>query len=122
MEDGKGILHQPIGELLQREISADFLKKEIKLPDFLKKEIPGGILDKEITFGRRKRVAAADDEVEQMTCTMCGRQTPATVASCLHCGAHHEVSVDDSRATGRASRSPDDDFSSSLIDLSDELL
>ncbi|MHB8894366.1 MAG: hypothetical protein ACYC99_04195 [Candidatus Geothermincolia bacterium] len=85
-EKKDGILHQPIGELLKKEITADFLKKDLHVPEALKREIPvGKFLSKEITLKRRK------DSVDQVVCFACGRETPATVSRCLHCEATLEA-------------------------------
>jgi hypothetical protein len=84
-----GILHQPVGDLLRREIRAgDLLKKELHVPEALKREIPvGSFLSKEIHFGRRK------ETIDQVTCFACRKETPGTVAHCLHCGATLEASA-----------------------------
>ena len=88
-----GILHQPVGELLRKEINAgdllrkelhipEALKRDIMLPEVLKREIPvGNFLSKEITFRRRRETVA------QVTCFACGCETPGTVSRCLHCDA-----------------------------------
>jgi hypothetical protein len=102
-EKKEGILHQPVGDLLRKEIDAgelfrkelhipeslkrditipEALKREITLPEILKREIPvGNFLSKEITFRRRKETAG------QVTCFACGNETPGTVSRCLHCDA-----------------------------------
>lgn len=95
-EKKDGILHQPVGEILRKEIKADFLKKDLHVPDalkrditipeFLKRELPvGDFLGKEITL-RRKR-----ESVDQVVCFACGRETPSTVSRCLHCEASIEA-------------------------------
>jgi hypothetical protein len=123
LEEKESILHQPIGELLRREISVEFLKKELTVPEFLKKDIPLGILDKEIHFRRVKTEAPCDTSVvEQTRCFSCGKDTPATVASCLHCGAHIEASYqqpsfEPREDTGRAYAAD-----LSLIDVAEDLL
>ncbi len=126
MEEKDSIWRQPISELLQKEITADFLKKELTLPEFLKKEIPGGILDKEIVF-RRKRSddTVEDEEIEQTVCFSCRKETPATVSTCVHCGAHIEATykrdnyLQQLEAQEGAQVSEE---SVSLLDLSDEIL
>jgi hypothetical protein len=92
-----GILHQPVGDLLRREIKAgdlfkkelhvpEALKRDITMPEVLKRDIPvGSFLSKEIHFSRRK------ETIDQVTCFACRKETPGTVAHCLHCGATLEV-------------------------------
>lgn len=67
MQDGDSIFRQPLGEVLRREISADFLKKELTIPEFLKNDIPLGILDKEIHFRRRPEEPPDDSAAVEQT-------------------------------------------------------
>jgi DNA-directed RNA polymerase subunit N (RpoN/RPB10) len=123
LEENESILHQPLGELLRREISVEFLKKELTIPEFLKKEIPLGILDKEIHFRRVKTDMPYDSSVvEQTRCFSCGKDTPATVATCLHCGAHIEATY--KLPSSKPSEDTDEGYDAdvSLIDVADDLL
>lgn len=127
MDEEKSIFRQPIGEVLRRELSADFFKKEIALPDFLKKEIPGGILDKEILFWRKQPAQVEEeDHIEQASCFSCGKETPVTVSTCVHCGAHIEASFERENylrgLTPGKSQTGSDVEPKSLLDLTDEIL
>jgi len=136
MDEKESIWRQPISELLQKELSAeflkkdlsaDFLKKELTLPEFLKKEIPGGVLDRDVLFWKKRSAEAPDeDEIEQTVCFSCRKETPATVSTCVHCGAHIEATykrdnylrqLETDQKQDRA-----EEGSLSLLDLSDEIL
>lgn len=132
MGDEDSVLRQPLGELMKREISADFLKKELTLPDFLKKdltipeffkkEIRGGILDKEIHLRRQKPEVGYESPVVQLlTCGACGKQTPSTVNTCLNCGEHIDAAymMEDPR---RYEVHKEDAGPRDLIDLAEEIL
>lgn len=127
MDEKESIFKKPVGDILRKEISADFFKKEITLPDFLKKEIPGGILDKDILFWRSEPGQTEEPEViEQAQCFSCGKDTPATVSTCMHCGAHIEVSYERENylhgmTSGKAKNHPEPQ-SRTLLDLTDEIL
>lgn len=132
MKENESIFHQPLGEVMRKEISADFLKKEISLPRFLRKEINGGFLDTEIRFSRRDNYQTeskrtSDSPVVELTrCYSCGKPTPATVASCLHCGAHIEATYkkpepgkEPEQTVNRARRY---EQPKTLIDLAEDIL
>lgn len=127
MDEKDSMLRQPIGEVLRKQLSADFLKKEIAVPGFLKKEIPGGILDKDVLFWRKQAKQAEEaEDIEQAECFACGKETPATVSTCMHCGAHIEVSYErdnylDGLTSIEAQGHPDPQ-SRTLLDLTDEIL
>lgn len=61
-------------------------------------------------------------EIITITCYACGRLTPATVATCLYCGAHHEVTDNRRTGPGARRRHADGEHTDSLIDLAEEIL
>jgi hypothetical protein len=127
VEEKESIWRQPIGEILHREITADFLKKELTIPDFLKKEIPGGILDKEIVFRRKRSDDVVEGEdIEQTVCVSCGKETPATVSTCVHCGGHIEATYQRENYLQQLETTREQvgagEESQSLLDISDEIL
>jgi hypothetical protein len=54
---------KPVSEILRKELSADFLKKELTIPEFLKREIPVSNFDKDVLLWRRQ-AEETDDEIE----------------------------------------------------------
>jgi hypothetical protein len=117
-EEKESIFKVPLGEALRRDLSLDFLKKEI----------PGGFLDKEIRFRKRKDAVEEDMAgVQQVTCYACRRATPSTVGTCLHCGAPLEAGyrnpeVPPAEAQRNDYISHENAPVKSLIDMEEEIL
>lgn len=60
------------------------------------------------------RAETLGDEVRQIRCYSCGKETPATVSTCLNCGAPHDVEYE------KGQPPEDPDTSTSLIDTEEE--
>ncbi len=100
-EKKDGILHQPVGELLKRDLSVpEFLTRDISIPEVLKKEIPlPEFLTRDISFSdllgkerstQRKPAHVplnCSSMVDQMECPRCGYMTPSNIDRCVGCGA-----------------------------------
>ncbi|MBU1672626.1 MAG: hypothetical protein KKF41_09370 [Actinobacteria bacterium] len=107
-EKKEGILHQPVGELLKKDLSIpEVLKKELSVPEVLKKEIPlPEFLTRDITFsdllGREKspprkpaHVALhCSSMVDEVECPRCGVMTPSNLDRCVGCGADLDENPD----------------------------
>ncbi|MBN1289569.1 MAG: hypothetical protein JXA49_08040 [Actinobacteria bacterium] len=75
----KSIEKQPPGDLMQRERSGhEFLDEDFR--DFFKEKT-----------GARDQADDSVEEVKQIRCYSCGKDTPATVCTCLNCGAPLDV-------------------------------
>ncbi len=85
-EKKEGILHQPVGELLKKEITVPSpLKRDLTVPQALKKDISvGDILHREITV--RKQEPSPD----VIPCPSCGQPTNSGATRCAICGASIE--------------------------------
>lgn len=121
----KSIWKQPLGEVMKKEMTIpEALKKDITIPEVLKKDINdlpiGDFLRKEIHI-RRQVETTADDEVEMVTCTNCGKETPATVANCLHCESPLEGGYKPRKAPKIEEPDTSDEPPISLIDSWEDL-
>lgn len=127
MTEKESIFHQPLGEVMRREVNADFLRKELTT-DFLKKEIPLGrlgFLDRDIHLRKKQQEAPVRESsgVPQVTCFACKNETPSTVSKCLHCGAHLAERQEVETAAPPPSLSLDLNMPSrSLIDIAEDIL
>lgn len=122
-DNSKSIWKQPLGEVMKKDLTIpDVMKKDI-IPDILRTDVNdlpiGDFLRKEIHI-RRQVDVQDEDEVEMTTCASCGRETPATVSTCLHCESPLEEGYRPRKALKIEEPEIDDGPPLSLIDSWDD--